>query len=105
MIHDERQHQADLTEIGRVNLRPDNPDAFMLPDLATRVLGPGRTSSVPPERREEMKLAAQQRYATVSEEIHAISQLLRDLFALREGHRLRRPGGKVMIVGLRTRAA
>jgi hypothetical protein len=32
---DERQHQADLSEIGRKRLRPDNPDAFVLPDLAT----------------------------------------------------------------------
>src|ERR1019366_3154232 len=30
-VIDERQHQADLTEIGRKHLRPDNPDAFMLP--------------------------------------------------------------------------
>jgi hypothetical protein len=32
---DERQHQADLSEKGRTRLRPDNPDAFVLPDLAT----------------------------------------------------------------------
>jgi preprotein translocase subunit SecA len=32
---DEKQHQADLSEIGRTKLRPDNPDAFVLPDLAT----------------------------------------------------------------------
>ncbi|HUL54606.1 MAG TPA: preprotein translocase subunit SecA, partial [Opitutaceae bacterium] len=29
-VIDERQHQADLTEIGRNKLRPDNPDAFVL---------------------------------------------------------------------------
>src|SRR5882724_2421780 len=34
-VIDERQHQADLTEIGRTKLRPDNPDAFVMPDLAT----------------------------------------------------------------------
>jgi preprotein translocase subunit SecA len=34
-VVDERQHQADLTEIGRKQLRPDNADAFVLPDLAT----------------------------------------------------------------------
>ncbi|MDE3083919.1 MAG: preprotein translocase subunit SecA, partial [Verrucomicrobiota bacterium] len=30
-VIDERQRQADLTEIGRNTLRPDNPDAFVLP--------------------------------------------------------------------------
>src|SRR5690606_10701694 len=34
-IIDEKQRQADLTEKGRTELRPEDPDAFMLPDLAT----------------------------------------------------------------------
>src|ERR1017187_9194718 len=76
-VIDERQHQADLTLIGRTTLKPDNPDAFMLPDLATEFSDLDKDASVSPERREELKLAAQQRYAVVSEEIHAISQLLR----------------------------
>jgi preprotein translocase subunit SecA len=33
-VIDEKNHQADLTEPGRKHLRPDNPDAFVLPDLA-----------------------------------------------------------------------
>jgi hypothetical protein len=33
--------------------------------------------AITPEQREEKKLDSQQRYAEVSEEIHAISQLLR----------------------------
>jgi preprotein translocase subunit SecA len=76
-VIDERQHQADLTEIGRKHLRPDNPDAFMLPDLATEFSDLEGDASIPPERREELKLAAHQHYAVISEEIHAISQLLR----------------------------
>jgi preprotein translocase subunit SecA len=42
-VIDERQHQADLTEIGRKHLRPDNPDAFMMPDLATEFSDLDRT--------------------------------------------------------------
>ncbi len=76
-VIDERQHQADLTEIGRNRLRPDNPDAFMLPDLATEFSDLDKDTAFTPEQREEKKLASQQRYAEVSEEIHAISQLLR----------------------------
>jgi preprotein translocase subunit SecA len=76
-VIDERQHQADLTEIGRTRLRPDNPDAFVLPDLATEFSDLEKDAAHTPEQREERKLAAQQRYAEISEEIHAISQLLR----------------------------
>jgi preprotein translocase subunit SecA len=76
-VIDERQHQADLTEIGRNKLRPDNPDAFVLPDLATEFSELEKHHELTPEQREERKLTAQQRYADVSEEIHSISQLLR----------------------------
>ncbi len=98
-VIDERQHQADLTEIGRNKLRPDNPDAFVLPDLATEFSDLEKDTSTPPEQREEKKLAAQQRYADVSEEIHAISQLLR-AYSLyeRDVEYVVSPDGKVMIV-------
>ncbi len=76
-VIDERQHQADLTEIGRTRLRPDNPDAFVMPDLATEFSDLDKDTSMTPEAREARKLASQQRYAEISEEIHAISQLLR----------------------------
>ena len=32
---DEKSHEADLTEKGRTYLSPQDPDAFMLPDLTT----------------------------------------------------------------------
>jgi preprotein translocase subunit SecA len=76
-VIDERQHQADLTEIGRTKLRPDNPDAFVLPDLVTEYSDLDKETALTPEGKEAKKLSAQQRYADVSEEIHAISQLLR----------------------------
>ncbi|MFT3784367.1 MAG: preprotein translocase subunit SecA [Nibricoccus sp.] len=76
-VIDERQHQADLTEPGRNKLRPDNPDAFTLPDLATEFALLEKDPNVTPEQREATKLASQQKYSEISEEIHAISQLLR----------------------------
>jgi len=97
-VIDERQHQADLTEIGRKNLRPDNPDAFMMPDLATEFSDLERDTSIPPEKREELKLAAHQHYATVSEEIHAISQLLRAYSLYERDVEYVVQDGKVMIV-------
>ncbi len=98
-VIDERQHQADLTEIGRTKLRPDNPDAFVLPDLATEFSDLEKETALTPEQREEKKLAAQSHYADVSEEIHAISQLLR-AYSLyeRDVEYVVTPDGKVMIV-------
>ncbi len=97
-VIDERQHQADLTEIGRKHLRPDNPDAFMMPDLATEFSDLERDAAIPPERREELKLAAHQRYAVISEEIHAISQLLRAYSLYERDIEYVVQDGKVMIV-------
>ena len=98
-VIDERQHQADLTEIGRNRLRPDSPDAFVLPDLATEFSDLERETGLSPEQKEERKLVSQQRYAEVSEEIHAISQLLR-AYSLyeRDVEYVVTPDGKVMIV-------
>jgi len=95
---DERQQQADLTERGRQQLRPDNPDAFVLPDLATEYSELDRESAGTPEQREAGKLAAQQRFAEVSEEIHAISQLLRAYSLYEKDIEYVVQEGKVMIV-------
>ena len=97
-VIDERQHQADLTEIGRKHLRPDNPDAFMMPDLATAFSDLERDTSIPPEKREELKLSAHQNYAVISEEIHAISQLLRAYSLYERDVEYVVQEGKVMIV-------
>ena len=97
-VIDERQHQADLTEIGRLHLRPDNPDAFMLPDLATEFSDLDRNTSITPERREELKVASHANYATVSEDIHAISQLLRAYSLYEHDVEYVVQEGKVMIV-------
>ena len=98
-VIDERQHQADLTLLGRNQLRPDNPDGFVLPDLATEFSDLDRDTALSPEQREGIKVAAQSRFATISEEIHAISQLLR-AYSLyeRDVEYVVTPEGKVMIV-------
>ncbi|HEY0947638.1 MAG TPA: preprotein translocase subunit SecA [Opitutaceae bacterium] len=95
---DERQHQADLSELGRGRLRPDNPDAFVLPDLATEFSELDKDHALTPEQKEERKLASQQRYAEVSEEIHAISQLLRAYSLYERDVEYVVQDGKVMIV-------
>jgi preprotein translocase subunit SecA len=74
---DEKNHQADLTEVGRNRLRPDDPDAFVLPDLASTFIDIEKDASLTPEQKEQAKRDAQARYEVVSEDIHALSQLLR----------------------------
>jgi preprotein translocase subunit SecA len=37
-VIDEKQQQADLTEKGRILMSPNDPDAFMLPDLPTQFI-------------------------------------------------------------------
>ncbi len=97
-VIDERQHQADLTEIGRTKLRPDNPDAFVLPDLATEFSELDKSTAVTAEEREARKLASQNRYAEISGEIHAISQLLRAYSLYERDVEYVVQEGKVMIV-------
>ncbi|EDY81482.1 preprotein translocase, SecA subunit [Verrucomicrobiia bacterium DG1235] len=76
-VIDEKQRQADLTENGRTELRPDNPDAFVLPDLATRFSELDKDASLSPEEKDAIKLKEQEALEVVGEDIHAISQLLR----------------------------
>ena len=44
-VIDEKQQQADLTEKGRVLMSPNDPDAFMLPDLPTQFIEIDKTKS------------------------------------------------------------
>ena len=97
-VIDERQHQADLTEIGRTKLRPDNPDAFMLPDLATEFTDLEKDHELTPEEKEKHRAEAQQRFETITEEIHAISQLLRAYSLYERDVEYVVQEGKVMIV-------
>ena len=97
-VIDERQHQADLTEIGRTQLRPDNPDAFVLPDLATEFSDLEKDTSITPEQREDIKRKSQDHYSEISEDIHAISQLLRAYSLYERDVEYVVQEGKVMIV-------
>jgi preprotein translocase subunit SecA len=74
---DERQHDADLGQQGRDFLNPDDPDAFVLPDLLTEFadIDSDRTLS---DAEKARKKADRQVYTdTQAERIHNISQLLK----------------------------
>jgi preprotein translocase subunit SecA len=97
-VIDERQHQADLTEIGRTKLHPENPDAFVMPDLATEFSDLEKNHDLTPEGKEKRRSEAQQRFETISEDIHAISQLLRAYSLYDRDVEYVVQEGKVMIV-------
>ena len=73
----ERQHESDLTQLGRDTLRPGEPDAFVLPDLPSRYVELDNDESLTHERRAELRTEAEVAYAQASEDIHAIGQLLK----------------------------
>src|SRR5215471_2330731 len=74
---DEKSHEADLTEKGRNFLSPQDPDAFMLPDLTTALHEIDNGSETDPRKRAELKAKLQEDYQAKAQRIHAISQLLK----------------------------
>ena len=76
-VIDEKQQQADLTERGRTLMSPDDPDAFMLPDLPTQFIEIDKQENLSAEAKQNAKLEAETFFQATSERIHCISQLLR----------------------------
>ncbi len=74
---DERNNESDLTEKGRQKLAPDDPDAFVIPDLGTAYHEIDTNPDVPDEEKVRLRQAALEKFEGTSETIHNISQLLR----------------------------
>ncbi|HEX4086539.1 MAG TPA: preprotein translocase subunit SecA [Chthoniobacteraceae bacterium] len=74
---DERAHEADLSEQGREFLNPDEPDAFVLPDLMTAFADIDNRRDLEDAQKSEEKAKLQAQCDRQSERIHNISQLLR----------------------------
>ena len=52
-VIDEKQHTSDLTELGRNAIHPENPDAFVLPDLPTIFMEIDADKSMTPQQKQE----------------------------------------------------
>ena len=74
---EERQHDADLTQKGRDFLKPDDPDAFVLPDLLTEFADIDNKPGLSDAEKAQQKSARQQYCDAQAERIHNISQLLK----------------------------
>jgi preprotein translocase subunit SecA len=74
---DEKSHEADLTEKGRNAISPGDPEAFMLPDIATEIHNIDSGPESDARKRMEAKQKLQADYEAKAQKIHAISQLLK----------------------------
>jgi len=74
---DEKSNEADLSEQGRVFLNPDDPNAFVLPDLINEFTEIDLDQTLSPEEKDKKKAERQQHCDAQAERIHNISQLLR----------------------------
>ncbi len=74
---DEKSQEADLSEQGRSFMNPDDPNAFVLPDLISEFTEIDLDPSLTPEEKDKKKAESQQLCDAQGERIHNISQLLR----------------------------
>ncbi len=74
---DEKSHEADLTEKGRNFISPQDPDAFVLPDLTTMLHDVDAGPETDARKRLEIKAKLQADFESKAQKIHAISQLLK----------------------------
>jgi len=73
----EKSHEADLTEKGREFLSPNDPDAFMLPDLINGFHEIEVNNALDAKQRIEAKAKLQAEFDQKGQTIHIISQLLK----------------------------
>ena len=97
-IVEEKQNQSDLTEKGRVLLSPNNPDAFVIPDLPTRFMEIEKDRQTSDEEKQKLKQEAEATFEIASEEIHCISKLLLAYSIYERDKHYVVQDGKVMIV-------
>src|SRR5438874_1764673 len=74
---DEKSNESDLSEQGRRFLNPDDPNAFVLPDLINEFTEIDLDPELSQEEKDKKKAERQQHCDTQAERIHNISQLLK----------------------------
>ncbi|OVE75374.1 preprotein translocase subunit SecA [bacterium E08(2017)] len=73
---DERNHDANLTDNGCEALNPNDPEAYVLPDLVTAMSELEGESSLTPEEISKKKLQIQEEFTAKSERIHNVDKLI-----------------------------
>lgn len=74
---DEKGHDANLTDRGCETLNPDDPEHFVMPDLATSLSELEGKTGMAPEEKIVQRQKLQDEFSHRSERIHAVNQLIR----------------------------
>ncbi len=97
-IIDEKNHIIDLTEKGREELNPNDPEMFILPDLGEEIAKIEADESLSYEEKVIRKEEVHNIYAERSEKLQNISQLLRAYTLYEKDQEYVVQDGKVLIV-------
>ncbi|MGE9267751.1 MAG: DEAD/DEAH box helicase, partial [Verrucomicrobiales bacterium] len=95
---DEKSRDADLMENGRELLSPDDPEAFVIPDLAGKFADIDANLDLDDEARKQAKEEAQAAMDQQGERVHSISQLLKAYCIYEKDVEYVVKDGKVIIV-------
>ena len=95
---EEKFHQADLTEKGRNTLKPNDPDAFTLPDLPTIFSEIEGDEKLTPQQKQGKRQEAEKLFNDRSSSIHCISQLLRAYTLYQKDDQYMVANGQVIII-------
>lgn len=95
---EEKRHQINLTEKGRTELSPGDPEEFVLPDLAEELSKIEDDESLPHLDKVKKKNEIQMEYARKNEKLHNISQLLKAYSLFEKDREYVVDQGKVLIV-------
>jgi preprotein translocase subunit SecA len=76
-VIDEKDHSVALTDMGRKELAPGDPEAFVLPDLGEELARVDHYTSVAPQEKIKAREEVYQRYARKSELLHSFQALLK----------------------------
>jgi preprotein translocase subunit SecA len=74
---DEKGHDASLSDKGCETLNPEDPESFLMPDLATALSELEGRVGLAPQEKLVIRQKLQDDFATRSERIHAVNQLIR----------------------------
>ena len=74
---DEKTHEADLTELGRRTISPDDPEGFIIPDLLGELHKIEVNEELSAAEKIEAKEKFQEFFSDKSERLHDLSQLLK----------------------------
>ncbi len=97
-VVEEKFHSVDLTERGREVVAEEEPDFFVMPDLAVRVGEIQENTELSPEEKAKQIEAVEREYAEKNELISNVDQLLRAYTLYENGDEYVVMDGKIMIV-------